>query len=149
MRYDTKEVSDYNPTTHPPFHTVFYPREKFLDAEKHFEYIHNESHEYVKDFLKYDFLPYRGFIVGCHQDNISTFYGIPFKGELLQGLASEKVLENAGIKDVPGMKFKFGVGKIILTHLPNSVRRKLRYWGGEKKWILRPIFEIIYNFLRS
>ena len=34
-----KEISEYNPTTNPPFYTIKYPKDIFLDPNKHFEYI--------------------------------------------------------------------------------------------------------------
>ena len=94
------------------------------------------SHEYLKDVFgdKYDFLPYRGFIVGCHGENISTGWGIPFKGEQLKGIAVNEVLRLAGIYDSPPLKTSRG-WKRLYFKLPHWLRRKIRYYLGEKFYV--------------
>ena len=127
-----KEISEYNPTTLPPFYTIFFPRETFLDPKKHFEYIGKcKSHEYVKDFLPYEFLEERGFIVGCHTENISTTYNIPFKGRKLTKEEMGNVMRKTGILDAPPLKLGKG-WKRLYFKLPHWLRRKIRYYLGER-----------------
>jgi len=150
MNYKTLEVSDYNPTTNPPFYTIKFDKKIFIEPLKHIQYISLKkdigkykagtpipSHEYVKDCLKYGTIRDRSFIVGCHGENISTFYDHPFKGE--QHLGTREILNNFGLENAEALKLKFSLRKWILRKLPHKARRKLRYWWGEK----------IYNFLRA
>jgi hypothetical protein len=152
--YSTKEVSDYNPTTNPPFYTLKFKREDFVNPDKHLEYTAIKrdagkykagtplpSHEYVEDvFLgRYMQIDKRGFLVGTHSENISTFYNHPFKGEKV----GSEVLDNFGLKEVECVKLKWSLRKIIMRHLPFKYQRKLRYWLGERCW------HKIYEFLRS
>jgi len=94
INYATKELAEYNPDTTPPFATIRYPRDVFLDTEKHYEWIKDfKSHE---DVVKLGFkeLEGRGFIVGTHQENISTTWNIPYKGLPVH---DDMVLFKAGI----------------------------------------------------
>lgn len=97
MNYATKEIAEYSclpPTTdnistyqtntNPPFYTIKFNPEVFLDPQKHYAYIGPyESHEYVENFLKMDFFTNRGFVVGTHGANISTVWHHRYKGESL------------------------------------------------------------------
>ena len=107
------------------------------------------SHEYYKDVFGdgYRQIQKRGFLVGCHSENISTFFNHPFRGESVE---DQKFIEEIfGLENVEKLDIKLSMGRKILKKLPNSVRRKLRYLATEKKWILRPLFAVIYNILRS
>lgn len=139
--YLTKEIRNYDPETNPPFYTIRFPREIFIDPLKHIEYTSLKqdvgkykkgtalpSHEYVKYCLNYQQFDYRGFLVGCHSDNISTHFNIPYAGEK----TNEEVLSEFGLKDVPVLKVKVGLRRRIMRSLPHKVQRKLRYWWGEK-----------------
>ncbi len=151
--YNTREVSEYNPTTNPPFYTIKFPRSTFFEPYQHAQFtaLKNDSgkykagtpcpsHEYVPECLNYATVSnVRGFLVGTHGENISTTYIHPFKGQLVP----PGNLYNFGIGDVPALKLRTSIRKKILRKLPHSVQRKLRYWFGEKLW------NYCYNFLRA
>ena len=157
MNYQTKELADYNPKTNPPFYTLKFPRPTFINPPQHVNYTalkhdvvgHKKgtplpSHEWVGYCLKYGIINERGFLVGCHGENISTHFNHPYKGDG----EDLKILEDFGLDKIPPLKLPFSVRRLILKKLPYAIQRKLRYWAGEKNWILRPIFSIIYNGLR-
>lgn len=158
MNYQTKDVREYNPKTNPPFYTIKFQREVFIDPLRHADFTALKkdvgkykkgtpipSHEYVPDAIRYAKINERGFLVGCHGSNISTTFDNPFGGEKVPC----NVLEDFGILNVEKLVIPLSFGKIIFDKLPYKFKRKLRYLAGEKKWILRPIFSIIYNILRS
>ncbi|MEK7180260.1 MAG: hypothetical protein AAB706_02190 [Patescibacteria group bacterium] len=138
--YLIKEVADYNPLTNPPFYTIKFPREIFIDPFRHAEYtaikqhIYSEkypigtplpSHEFLKDVFgdNYGTFDGRGFLVGTHWSNISTSWNIPYKGISV----GQEVLKQFGIFAVPPLKVKLG-WRMLYYKLPHWVRRKLRYW---------------------
>ena len=152
MNYRAGQIKEWNPVTNPPFYTIKFKREDFLDPIKHCEFTSIKkdvgkykagtpipSHEYVGDALKYKRSDYRGFLVGTHLDNISTVFKHPYAGNDV----SKKVLEDFGLENVPLLKVKFSFRKKILKALPYKVQRKLRYIFGEK------LFNKIYEFLRN
>lgn len=156
--YQTLEVKDYNPQTNPPFYTIKFKKEDFIEPLNHIQFTSLKSdvgkykkgtplpsHEYVKDCINYRQIDERGFLVGTHQDNISTGFDNPYAGKE----AKEDILEQFGIEYCGKLKIKFSLGRYIFSKLPYQAKRKLRYWSGEKKWILRPLFNVIYNLLRS
>lgn len=131
----------------PPFYTIKFEREIFCDPIKHIAYTGLKedvgkykkgtplpSHEYVGDCLQYGKFEDRAFMVGCHGENVSTFYNHPFKGE---DVGSE-VFKEFGLADTPVLKLKFSLRKWIMRKLPHAVRRKLRFWN-----------EKLYNWVRS
>ena len=142
--YLTKEVSEYNPDTNPPFYTIKFDRETFLDPRRHIEHTALKkdsgpykkgtplpSHEYVGDCLRYaQVTDIKGFVVGTHSVNISTTFTNPYKGSPVDN----KVLEWFGISDVPLLKIHIGPFKKLILKLPYKVQRKLRYIFGEWKW---------------
>ena len=95
------------------------------------------SHEYYPNVFgdKYAILEDRGFIVGCHGENISTYFNHPFKGEKVD----TQILEDFGIASVPALKLKWSLRKWIMKKLSHRIRRKLRYWFNEK----------LYNWVRG
>jgi hypothetical protein len=104
INYNTKEICEYNPDTIPPFFSIKFPVETFLDPEKHFYYTGPyQSHEYVKD-LGFKEIPGRGFIVGTHGENISTTWNIPFKGKPVEN--QDLIWLKSGILLVPPLKIK-------------------------------------------
>lgn len=133
MRYDTLEISEYNPKTIPPFFTIMFPPEVFIDPKKHFEYIGPyESHEYIKDKLNFTPLEGRGFIVGTHGENISTGYNHSFRGRVLNEQENESIRIQSGtlfakplilVKD---MKRK--VMKKVLNSLPHFIQYLIVQW---------------------
>lgn len=97
INYATKEIAEYNPDTHPPFYTIMFPKDTFLNPDKHYEYIGPyKSHEYVPDFLDYKTLPGRGFVVGTHGENISTTFIHPYKGKTLSDKEKDDILIKTG-----------------------------------------------------
>lgn len=158
MNYQTKEVKEYNPKTTPPFYTIKFPREVFINPIQHFNYTGIKrdvnqykkgtpipSHEYVGEALNYLLSNRRGFCVGTHFDNISTVFDHPYAGEKVD----TAILKEFGTDQAEFLSVQAGVGKKILQKMPYKVKRKLRYWADEKKWILKPLFSAIYNLLRS
>lgn len=138
MNYQTKEISEYNPNTNPPFFTIKFPKSVFIDPYKHMKYTGPyKSHEHIPDFTKYYRYSWRGFIVGCHGENISTYYDHPFKGENIDNPSN--VQDEFGLLGAPDLKFKVGWRRWVLKKIPHPIRRKLRYWFNEK----------LYEFLRS
>ena len=103
------------------------------------------SHEYLSKCLNTAYFEGRGFLVGTHLDNVSTFFDHPFAGKEV----SQEILANFGIDGVEKLIIPYSFRKVLFNKLPHQFKRKLRYWAGEKKWILRPIFAIMYNTLRG
>lgn len=149
INYFNLEVSEYNPSTNPPFVTVKFPRDIFVDPILHADYTalkHDvtgypkgtpcPSHEYYKDVFGdgYKQINLRGFLVGCHSENISTFYNHPFKGK-----AFNLAMDMFGLKGVDKLVLKNSIRKKILRKLPFKVQKKLRYWYAER----------LYNWLRK
>lgn len=139
--YLTKEVAEYNPETNPPFYTIKFPRETFIEPRKHCEYTALKkdvgkykvgtpcpSHEYIGDCLKYGVINERGFLVGTHSVNISTTFTNPYKGNPVP----DKILEEFGIMNSPPLHIKIGLRKRILLKLPFWLQKKIRYILGEK-----------------
>lgn len=156
MNYATKELAEYNPTTNPPFYTIKFPRSVFIDPIEHADYTALKldigkykkgtplpSHEYVKDCLNYAQIKDRGFIVGCHGENISTVFNHPFKGKTIEGLEKSMVLDQFGILLIPRLQIQYSLRKRLLRLLPFKAQRKIRYVFGERLW------NRLYNFLRS
>jgi len=152
--YHTKEVLEYNPTTNPPFFAARFPRKVFFDAQEHMNYISTKkdegkypagtpypSHEWIPNAFNLKVLPYRGFMVGTHGENISTHFNHPFRGQ--KPYDQEGILSLFGINDVPNLKLPLSLRKKIMRRLPYKVQRKLRYIFGEKLW------NTLYQFLRN
>lgn len=144
--YYTKEVSEYNPTTNPPFYTVRFKRDDFIDPLRHIQFTSLKqdsgkykkgtpcpSHEYIGECVKYAIVSdLRGFMVGTHGANISTTFSNPYKGRALPDGERHDVLHAFGIFQTPLLQIKVGLGKKIMLKLPFKVQRKLRYWLNEK-----------------
>ena len=142
--YKTIEVREWNPETNPPFYTVKYDRETFIDPLKNFQYSAHKSHEFLPEKLKYGKIEGRGFLVGTHQGNISTVFNHPYTGA-----RCEDVLKGFGLGNTAPLHIPFSVRKELFKRFPFKVQKKLRYWAGEKKWVLRPFFSWFYNWIRS
>ncbi len=98
------------------------------------------SHEFYKDAFgdKFLQLPKRGFLVGCHGENISTHFNLPYAGQQVE----RDVLKDYGILNVPNLKIKFSLRKRIMRKLPHALQRKLRYLIGER--LLQPIYKKLH-----
>lgn len=156
MSYATKELLEYTPLTNPPFYSIKFSKEDFIDPFKHADYTSLKkdvgqykkgtplpSHEYVGECLKYKQIDKRGFLVGTHGENISTHFNHPYGGNEVKGLDREHVMERFGIRFVKPLKLKISIRKLIMRKLPYGWQRKLRYWLGEK------LFNSFYKFLRN
>ena len=157
MNNQTLEVAEWTPETNPPFYTIKFPRTTFINPLEHAQYTSLKhdvpnykagtplpSHEWVKDCLNYGQINERGFLVGTHGENISTIWNHPYKGEMVTD-----VLKDFGLENVLPLKLPFSFRRVLFSKLPHRFQRKLRYLAGEKQWILRPLFAIIYNGLRA
>jgi len=97
MNYATKDVAEFNPRTNPPFYTIKFDKEIFADAKKHFKYTGPYwSHEHIGKHLKYRPMHGRGFVVGTHGENISTYWDHMWQGKLLNEQETERVLLDTG-----------------------------------------------------
>jgi hypothetical protein len=157
MNYQTREVAEWNPKTNPPFYTIKFPRPLFINPPQHAEYTglkqdkdHYKkgtplpSHEYVPYCLNYGQINERGFLVGTHGENISTVWNHPYKGAIVTD-----ALADFGLNNVLPLKLPFSIRRSIFRRLPHKAQRKLRYWAGEKQWVFRGLFSLIYNGLRG
>lgn len=144
MDYVNRKLAEWNPKTTPPFYTISFPRDTFIDPLRHAKYIGPyKSHEYVKDFLPAIYQHKRGFLVGTHGENISTIFNHPYASETFLPYDRDQILHDFGIEDVPNLKLKISLRKMLLRRLPHRVQRKLRYWFGEKFWAK------FYKFIRN
>ena len=150
--YLTKEIKEYNPKTNPPFFAIRFPRATFFDAGKHMNYIALKedmnqykvgtpypSHEYLSKCLKMAHFKGRGFVVGCHGENVSTHANHPYGGEKVDS----SILYNFGIQESPPLVLPLSIRKWVMRKLPYKWQRKLRYLIGEM------FVNKIYNFLRN
>lgn len=144
MDYRTGALAEYNPKTIPPFFTIMFPRETFLDPLKHAEYTGPyKSHEYIATKPHYGSVRERGFLVGTHGENVSTFYNHPYKGKTIEGEERERIAREFGLVHAGKLKISYSMRRRILSQLPHPAQKKLRYLFGEKLW------NRLYNFLRS
>jgi hypothetical protein len=140
MNYQTKELREYNPKTNPPFFTIKFTKEVFIDPFLHMKFTGPyKSHEYVPDFLNYKRIDKRGFIVGCHGENISTHFNHPYAGEEV----SEDLLKDFGLAEVEPLQISYSLRKRIMRTLPHGWQRKLRYIFGEK------LYSHFYRWIRN
>lgn len=137
--YRTLETLEYNPKTNPPFFTIRFPKDVFMDPFLHLDYTGPyKSHEYVGDHLKYLRLDQRGFMVGTHGENISTHFNHPYGGEKVANIRDE-----FGIGLAEPLKIRYSWRKALMRKLPHGWQRKLRYIFGER------FFARVYKFLRN
>lgn len=120
INFPTKEIAEYNTTgwttdhistyhtdTIPPFFTILFPSDVFLDPQKHFDHIGPyQSHEHIADIMDYTVLEGRGFVVGVHGENISTTYNHRYRGRILDKEETEAILIKTGTLFAPPVKFK-------------------------------------------
>jgi len=138
--YKTKEIKEYNPATNPPFFTIKFTRDAFVNPLKHINYTGPyKSHEYIGDKLKYQTISERGFMVGTHGENVSTVFNHPYAGNKIDGYPEGF----EWLKEISPLKIRFSLRKRLLKMLPHKVQRKLRYIFGEK------FYSKIYEFLRN
>jgi hypothetical protein len=57
----------------PPFYTIMYPADTFLDPQKHFDYLKGyKSHEHIEGLFENVVMPDGKYMVNTHGNNIST-----------------------------------------------------------------------------
>lgn len=92
----TRELSEWNPTTNPPFHTIIFPYNVFFDAKKYIEYMAGyRTHEDVPNIYDYVELIERLYCVLTHDVNISTTYTHRFRGRKTE--EKDSILKEFGI----------------------------------------------------
>uniref|UniRef100_A0A6H1ZSW6 Uncharacterized protein n=2 Tax=viral metagenome TaxID=1070528 RepID=A0A6H1ZSW6_9ZZZZ len=103
------------------------------------------SHEFLKDVFgkNYGILKQRGFLVGCHSENISTYYEHPYKGRTIQDEEKNNILKNFGLDKAGILKLKLSLRKWLFRKLSYGIQKKLRYIFGEIIW------QRFYNFMRG
>ncbi len=144
MDYTKGKIAEWNPTTHPPFFTIKFPRDTFSVALAHVDYTGPyKSHEYIGDKLKFAEIQDRGFLVGTHGENISTIFNHPFTGKVFDEVETQKIRNLFGLSESGILKIPISIRKKIMRHFSHRVQRKVRYVFGEK------FYSRIYNFLRS
>jgi hypothetical protein len=142
MDYINLKIAEWNPITNPPFFTIKFPRETFIDARKHIEYTGPyKSHEFIGDFLKVLPIYDRNFLVGTHGENISTIFNHPYTGIAFDN--AEGILERFGLSGVRPLKIKISLRRLLMKQLPHGWQRKLRYWIGER------FYAKFYDFIRG
>lgn len=140
MNYKTKELREYNPTTNPPFFTIKFSKEDFIDPFAHMSHTGPyKSHEYIGDKLRYAKINSRGFLVGTHGENISTHFMHPFAGKKVD----KEIEKEFGLELVPPLKIRYSWRKSLMRKLPHGWQRKLRYIFGEK------LYNQFYKFIRN
>lgn len=96
----TQRLADWNPTTiNPPFYTIMYPVEDFLDPQKHFDYMKDsKSHEDVIRLFDSVKLPDYRYCVMVHEKNISTNWWHPFRGRIYSWEEGRRIMrDNFGV----------------------------------------------------
>lgn len=126
LNLHTKEIAHYNPTTNPPFYTIVFPKDVFLNYKEHYDYIGPyKSHEFIPEIFKYKKIDKRGFCVGCHGGNISTVFNHPFKGQTV----GQEILKYFGVENAPPIETRRSAHLLvrkILNKLPfNQLIRKI------------------------
>ena len=150
INYWTKEVAEYNTYegwrvdgtsayltgTIPPFFTILFPSDVFLDPQKHFNHIGPyKTHEDIKNVMDYEEMPGKGYIVGCHGENISTTFTRRYKGRMLFPGERDELFVSVGILNAPLIdfvpSFRYRVRKFV-NRLPFN-------------WIIKTIYHRIPN----
>lgn len=128
MNYRTLEMAYYNPKTIPPFFTIMFPPQVFLNPGEHYKYIGPyESHEYIKDVMEFIPLKGRGFIVGTHGENISTSFEHSFRGALLEEDEREAILIQSGLFTAQPVVLEKDYRRKFMKKLMNALPRALQY----------------------
>uniref|UniRef100_A0A6H1ZEB9 Uncharacterized protein n=1 Tax=viral metagenome TaxID=1070528 RepID=A0A6H1ZEB9_9ZZZZ len=145
MNCATKEVYDYDPETCPPFATIVFPTNIFLEPRSHYIYIGPyKSHEYVKDIFNYKELLGRGFMVGTHGENISTTFNHPYATRELEGDERDSILHKFSVYYSDRVYFPVGfrlLGRKAINTLPRPLHDII-------KWAYHKLRGIYYERIR-
>lgn len=105
----TGQVAEWNPPEGhlPPFYTIMYPADVFLDPKKHFEYVKGfKSHEDIERLFECVRMPDARYCVNVHGNNLSTFWNWqengktrkhPYIGKEIIGKEKEKFNKDFGL----------------------------------------------------
>jgi hypothetical protein len=141
MNYNTLELKEYNPETNPPFFSIRFKKDVFIDPFRHAKWTGPyQSHEYAPEHIT-PVYPVEGrvFLVGTHGENVSTHFDHPYG----QNEVNIAMLREFGLEHAQPMKLRYSIRKQIMRRLPHGWRRKLRYYCGEL------FAQKVYNFLRN
>lgn len=76
----TGELTEWHPNTNPPFHTIIFPKDVFLDAQKYLDYMDGfKSHEDIPKIFDCYQLPDYYYCYVLHGKHISTTWNHPFR----------------------------------------------------------------------
>lgn len=113
IQEETQRVADWVPATNPPFYTIMYSEDVFLDADKHLKYLQGfKSHEDIVRIFKCKTLLNGKYCVLTHGKNISTNWWHPFRGHIYSAEESKEILKNFGIK--PDKTFVILAGLMVV-----------------------------------
>lgn len=83
---DTGEMAEWTPKTNPPFHTIMFPREEFIDGERYVQFFRTfKSHEDIPRVFSTTRLKDGMYCVTIHNAHISTLWDHPFRGKAVDG----------------------------------------------------------------
>lgn len=95
---NTQRLAEWNPETNPPFYTIMYPMETFLDPQKHFDYMKGfKTHEDIPRLFNCEKLPDGRYCYLVHKNNISTNWNHPFRGKIYKDEDVKEILKGFGI----------------------------------------------------
>ncbi len=90
---NTDQLAEWNPKTHPPFHTIIFPKQNFFDAARYIQYFKGfKSHEDIPNVFNSQNLKDGRYCVLIHQMHISTLYEHPFRGKEIEGDEKKEIL---------------------------------------------------------
>lgn len=91
---NTGQLAEWNPKAHPPFHTIIFPKETFLDPDRYIQYFRGfKSHEDVPSVFNSQNLKDGKYCVLIHNKHISTVWDHPWRGKELEGDDKKEILE--------------------------------------------------------
>ncbi len=95
----TDQLAEWCPTTNPPFYTIMFSRDVFLDPQHHFDFMEPyRSHEDIAKLFKNIQMPDGRYCVLVHGNNISTCFDHPFRGrEFYYDNQKREILKQFGI----------------------------------------------------
>ncbi len=123
--WTTDETSTYHTDTILPFFTILFPNKTFLDPQEHYKHLGPyHSHEQIADYMDYTTIEGRGFIIGCHGENISTSYNDRYKGRILNKEEAEEIMIKSGL--LLSKPIEFEPRRNILKRIYHTLPKKLQ-----------------------
>jgi len=106
---NTGQLSEWNPKTSPPFHTIIFSKENFFDSARYIQYFKGfRSHEDIPNVFNSQNIKGRKYCVLIHKQHISTIWEHPWKGKEVED--KKDILNEFGIGS--GHYFKLDGHKI-------------------------------------